>query len=60
MEQHSVIEQSMVRAFMKCNNRKQVRQFIKDLTRKERKFLQGQLEYKQLMRMIREQMDEEQ
>ena len=50
----------MVQAFMRCNNRQQIRKFVKELTKKERKFLRGQLEYKQMMRMIREQMDEEQ
>ncbi len=60
MEQHSVIEKLMVQAFMRCKNRRDTRKFVKELTKKERKFLKGQLEYRQMMDMIKGQMDEEQ
>lgn len=58
MEQHSVIEQSMVKAFLQCTNRKQQRKFTKDLTKAERKFLDGQAKHKEMMNELRSLMDE--
>lgn len=54
MEPHSALENAMTREFAKCKNRKEVRAFVKRLSKKERKFLQGELEYKMLMRQLTE------
>lgn len=58
MEQHSVIEQSMVKAFLQCKNRKQQRKFTKDLTKAERRFLDGQAKHKEMMKELQSLMDE--
>ena len=58
MEQHSALEAAMIAEYRKCKNRKEVRRFVKDLTKHERRFLRGQLEYKMLMKDLRAQLDE--
>ncbi len=58
MEQHSVIEQAMVKAFLQCTNRKQQRKFTKDLTKAERKFLDGQARYREMMDELKSLVDE--
>ena len=61
MELHSALEHAIIQGFLKCRNRKEERLFVKSLTKSERKFLKGQLEYKEMMnslRMLVEESDE--
>ena len=59
MERHSALEAAMIAEYRKCRNRKEVRAFVKDLTKHERRFLRGQLEYKMLMQDLRAQLEDE-
>lgn len=59
MEPHSALENAMTTAFSQCRNRKEQRQFVKNLSKKERKFLKGELEYKQMMRQLYAMQDEQ-
>ena len=52
MDQHSALENDYTERFSACRNRKEQRNFVRSLSKSERKFLKGQLEYKQIMRSL--------
>jgi hypothetical protein len=48
----------MVKAFLQCKNRKQQRKFTKDLSKAERKFLDGQARHREMMKELQSLVDD--